>query len=63
MSNVINARTFWNMKINKIINRFEQGIIDTETLVHELCLMGYEREDVLTLIEEDLPPGQSWIYD
>ena len=52
--NVTTARTFWNMKINKIIDRFEQGIIDIETLVHELCLMGYEREDVLTLIDEDI---------
>ena len=49
------GRTFWNMKINKIIDRFEQGIIDIETLVHDLCLMGYEREDVYSLIEEDMP--------
>ena len=42
------------MKINKIIDRFEQGIIDIETLVHDLCLMGYEREDVYSLIDEDI---------
>ena len=52
--NVTTARTFWNMKINKIIDRFEQGIIDIETLVHEMCLMGYEREDVYSLIDEDI---------
>ena len=58
-SNVINARVFWTAKVNKIIQRFDYGIITIETLVDEMCLMGYERDQVLALINE----GQKYEQD
>ena len=51
--NVIQAREFWNAKVNKIILNFEYGQITMEGLVHELALMGYEKEQVWALISED----------
>jgi hypothetical protein len=51
-NNVINARVFWTAKVNKIIQRFDYGIITIEMLVDEMCLMGYERDQVLALIDE-----------
>jgi U3 small nucleolar ribonucleoprotein component len=51
--NVIQAREFWNAKVNKIIQNFEYGRITMESLVDELALMGYEKEQVWALIAED----------
>jgi U3 small nucleolar ribonucleoprotein component len=50
---VIQAREFWNAKVNKIIQNFEYGRITMESLVDELALMGYEKEQVWALIAED----------
>tara|TARA_B100001175_G_C19220900_1_gene500521 strand:+ start:110 stop:295 length:186 start_codon:yes stop_codon:yes gene_type:complete len=51
--NVIQARDFWDAKVNKIIQNFEYGRITIENLVNELTLMGYEKEQVWALIAED----------
>lgn len=51
--NVVQAREFWNAKVNKIIQKFEYGRITMEDLVDELALMGYEKEQVWALISED----------
>jgi len=51
--NVIQAREFWNAKVNKIIQNFEYGRITMEGMVDELVLMGYEKEQVWALISED----------
>jgi len=51
--NVIQARDFWDAKVNKIIQNFEYGRITMEGMVDELVLMGYEKEQVWALISED----------
>ena len=51
--NVIQAREFWNAKVNKIIQNFEYGRITMKGMVDELALMGYEKEQVWALISED----------
>ena len=52
--NVIQAREFWNAKVYKIIQNFEYGRITMESLVDELALMGYEKEQVWALIAVEL---------
>ena len=52
MNNVVEAKTFWTSKVNKIIQNFDYGKITIEELVDQMCNMGYDRKQVWNLIEK-----------
>ena len=60
-TNVVDQREFWEKRVNSYIQRYEYGADDRDTLVNNLERMGYDRdmvEDVLDdedelLLEED----------
>lgn len=52
---LVAARTFWEAKVHKIIQRHEYGQTDVASFRGELGLMGYDDEALDELLAEETP--------
>ena len=52
-SSVVSARTFWEMKVQRVIQKLEYGQINEAQAKHDLALLGYDEEVLEDIFEED----------
>ena len=52
-SSLVSARTFWDMKVQRVIQKLEYGQINEAQAKHDLALLGYEEDDLDYIFEED----------
>ena len=52
-SSVVSARTFWEMKVSRIIQKLEYGQINEAQARHDLALLGYDDDDLDYIFEEE----------
>ena len=54
MSNVLEMqRDFWEAKVDKFILMFEYGRDTPEKFINNMVLMGFNKKDVQTILEEN----------
>jgi len=56
VGNVIDARVFHSRKTMQIIQKWEYGRISEKQMVDDLVLMGYDREVITDVLEEEECP-------
>lgn len=52
-SSVVDPRIFWEMKVDRIIEKLSYGQIGELQAQHELALMGYDKEVLEDIFEEE----------
>tara|TARA_R110002167_G_scaffold6501_1_gene30131 strand:- start:206 stop:397 length:192 start_codon:yes stop_codon:yes gene_type:complete len=52
-SSLVSARTFWDMKVQRVIQKLEYGQINEAQAKHDLALLGYDEEVLEDIFEED----------
>ena len=52
-SSLVSARTFWEMKVQRVIQKLEYGQINEAQAKHDLALLGYDEEVLENIFEED----------
>ena len=52
-SSLVSARTFWDMKVQRVIQKLEYGQINEPQARHEMSLLGYEDDDLDYIFEEE----------
>ena len=52
-SSLVSARTFWEMKVQRVIQKLEYGQINEVQAKHDLVLLGYDEEVLEDIFEED----------
>lgn len=52
-SSLVSARTFWDMKVQRVIQKLEYGQINEAQAKHDLALLGYDEEVLENIFEED----------
>lgn len=53
VGNVIDARVFHSRKTMQIIQKWQYGRISEKQMVDDLVLMGYDREVITDVLEEE----------
>jgi len=53
IGNVIDAKVFHSRKTMQIIQKWEYGRINEKQMVDDLVLMGYDREVITDVLEEE----------
>jgi hypothetical protein len=53
VGNVIDAKVFHSRKTMQIIQKWEYGRINEKQMVDDLVLMGYDREVITDVLEEE----------
>jgi len=56
VGNVIDAKVFHSRKTMQIIQKWEYGRINEKQMVDDLVLMGYDREVITDVLEEEECP-------
>ena len=52
-SSLVSARTFWEMKIQRVMQKLEYGQINEPQARRDLSLLGYEEDDLDYIFEEE----------
>jgi hypothetical protein len=52
-SSLVSARTFWEMKVQRVIQKLEYGQINEAQAKHDLALLGYDEEVLEDIFEEE----------
>ena len=52
-TNVVESRVFWDMKVEGYIQRFEYGADPRETFVENMARMGYDRNVIDDVLDDD----------
>jgi hypothetical protein len=60
-TNVVDQREFWEARVNSYIQRFEYGADGRDTFVGNMMRMGYERDDVEDLLDEEDEDLDDWV--
>ena len=52
-SSLVSARTFWEMKVERVIQKLDYGQINKLQARHDLALLGYDEDVLEDIFEED----------
>ncbi len=52
-SSLVSARTFWEMKVERVIQKLDYGQINELQARHDLALLGYDENVLEDIFEED----------
>jgi len=52
-SSLVSARTFWEMKVERVIQKLDYGQINELQARHDLALLGYDEDVLEDIFEED----------
>ena len=53
-TNVVDQKEFWEKRVNSYIQRYEYGADDRDTFVNNMERMGYDREIVEDVLDDNV---------
>jgi len=52
-SSVVDVRTFWEMKVRRVMQKLDYGQINEQQARHELSFLGYDDDDLDYIFEDE----------